>query len=233
MIEGADKNHVAVPQIKICGLTVAEQAKACADQGADAIGLVFFPLSPRYVSLDQARVISKGLPVHVPAVGVFVNPDWDQLAHTIEHCHLGGVQLHGSESPEMADRIRATFDVQVLKALFTTKKPGLDDAGQYAVSAFLIECGQGPLPGGNAQEWDWGAAAPFAHAHPTALAGGLNPDNVAPAIGACLPDAVDASSGLEAAPGRKDLAKVERFVAQVRKTAANFQVAGKALRKIF
>jgi phosphoribosylanthranilate isomerase len=222
-----------VPQIKVCGLTVVEEAVACARLGADAIGLIFYPPSPRHVTLDQARAIAAALPGRVPAVGVFVNPVWEDLVRFIEHCGLGGVQLHGTESNAFIGRLRSRYPITVLKGLFASKPPYLSDADQYEVSAFLVECGQGALPGGNAKTWDWGSARDFSLGHAMVLAGGLNPDNVVEAVHACLPDAVDASSGLESTPGRKDLQKVALFIDQVRHTGAAYQAAKKYPQPIF
>lgn len=224
---------LTVPQIKVCGLTVPEEAAACAALGADAIGLVFFPPSPRHVTVDQAARITAALPAQVRAAGVFVDPGRELLAETIAGCGLQVVQLHGREAPELAAWVRQRFPVTVVKALFVTKAPSLEAAGQYDVAAYLVECGKGPLPGGNAMAWDWGAAADFARRHPTVLAGGLDADNVERAIAAALPAAVDASSGLEAAPGRKDLKKVERFVAAVRRTVERYRERNRPLTPLF
>ena len=206
------------PQIKICGLTIPEEAAACATAGADAIGLVFYPPSPRNISLNQAAAITTVLPAHVCPVGVFVDPTWAMLSEAIAHCGLRAVQLHGNEPQALIDQVQAHYGVKVIKGLFAVRAPRMEDAGLYSVSAFLVECGRGDQPGGNALSWNWAAAADFSRAHSMVLAGGLTPDNVAEAIAAARPDAVDASSGLESAPGRKDLGKVERFIAAVRKS---------------
>lgn len=226
------QTHTA-PQAKICGLTVPEEASAIAALGASAIGLVFYPPSPRNVGLDQARIIQEALPPHVPAVGVFVDPDWDFLCRAVETCGLGGIQLHGNEPPDLVDRVRRTFNVRVIKGLFAARQPAMEDAGRYAPHAFLVEAGKGVLPGGNAETWDWAAAGSFASHNRTILAGGLNPDNVAQAMAACLPDAVDASSGLESAPGRKDLEKVKRFLSAVKRTAGIYIEKKKEIQRIF
>lgn len=209
----------AVPFIKICGLTDPEEAAACARLGADAIGLVFFPPSPRHVEMDLAAEIAAALPSHVISAGVFVDPDWDLLEQAVGRCRLGIVQLHGNELPDFVLRVRQQFDVTVWKALFANKAPLMGEAGSYQPDAYLVECGKGPLPGGNAMVWDWGAAAGFTRTYPTVLAGGLDPENVGQAIRDALPDAVDASSGLEAGPGRKDLERVKRYIDAVRQTA--------------
>ena len=221
------------PQAKICGLTDPSQASACADLGADAIGLVFYPPSPRHVSLQQAAAICAVLPDNVTSTGVFVNPDWDTLAEAVAACGLKAVQLHGQESPEFVTQVAAQLGVRVIKALFGTRDPGLDRAKDFKADAFLAECGRGTLPGGNAMTWDWGRAGTLARAYPTLLAGGLDPDNVFQAVEACMPGGVDASSGLEAAPGRKDLKKVERFLSRVRQTARLYRAAGRAPKTVF
>lgn len=227
----AAENHI--PQAKVCGLTVPEEARRCAELGASAIGLVFYPPSPRHVELDQAHEICAALPGHVPAVGVFVNPTWEILSQAIEQCPLGGVQLHGNEPADLVARLRGTYAIRIFKTLFASKSPRLTEASRYEVDAFLVECGKGRLPGGNAMTWDWGGAADFAHRYITILAGGLGPDNVAQAIAAALPHAVDASSSMESVPGRKDMAKVDAFLSSVRQTAELYSARGKILRPVF
>ena len=221
------------PQVKICGLTVPEQARQCAQLGADAIGLVFHPPSPRHLSISQAAAITQALPPHVAAVGVFVNPALDFLEAVIEACALSIIQLHGNEPPELLDQISDAFHIPVIKALFASREPGLNHATRFHAAAYLVECGKGPLPGGNAETWDWGSARDFAQVYPTVLAGGLAAHNVVQAIGACLPDAVDASSGLEASPGRKDLDKVSQLLNNVKKTASLYACVAKTPRLIF
>ena len=221
------------PQIKICGLTDPEEAAACARLGADAIGLVFFPPSPRHVEMDLAAEVAAALPSRVVSAGVFVDPDWDLLEQAVDRCRLGIVQLHGNESPDFVLRVRQRFDVTVWKALFATKAPLMGDAGNYQPDVYLVECGKGPLPGGNAMVWDWGAAAGFVRSYPTVLAGGLDPENVGRAIRDALPDAVDASSGLEAGPGRKDLERVKRYIDAVQQAAHCYEKEERRPRPLF
>jgi phosphoribosylanthranilate isomerase len=211
-------------------LTQPRQARDCADLGADAIGLVFFPKSPRNVTVGQARTIVAALPPTVAAVGVFVNASFDFVMERVIRCGLSMAQLHGREEPELVLRL-LNEGVGVIKALFVDGTPGLNDAGAYRADAFLVECAKGPLPGGNAMVWDWGTARDFGTCHPLVLAGGLAPDNVADAIGAARPAAVDASSGLEASPGVKNLDKVARMLAAVKKTGE--ACAGRKLKPIF
>jgi phosphoribosylanthranilate isomerase len=202
------------PRIKICGLTRVDEAEGCAELGADAIGLVFFPKSPRHVTDEQARAISVAVSDKAKTVGVFVNASYGEILKKAEACRLSAVQLHGQESPDLVRRLSDT-GLPVIKALFVDGTPPLSDAENFAASAFLVECSKGPLPGGNALEWDWGAAKEFGQNHPLILAGGLSPENVSQAISSALPLAVDVSSGVEATPGRKDLGRVAAFMASV------------------
>jgi phosphoribosylanthranilate isomerase len=221
------------PEIKVCGLTKTDEAKACADLGADAIGLVFYPPSPRNVSIEQAVAIKDVLPPSVLAAGVFVDPPLEELLQTVNQVGLDVIQLHGAESPEYVSQLCRQTDCKIIKALFAKKAPGMPLAHTYHVDGFLVECGYGPLPGGNAMAWDWSAARSFAQQHPLILAGGLGPETVEEAITASLPDAVDASSALEARPGRKDLDKVEQFIQAVKSSAAHYASTERYIRPIF
>ena len=145
-------------QVKICGLTRADEAAACAAAGAHAIGLVFYPRSRRYISAETAREIRRALPAEVVCVGVFVDAPPETVLRVARTAGLGAVQLHGGEPPEGVERLRRE-GLFVIKALFAERAPAFEDAPRYPASAFLVECGQGALPGGNALAWDWGAAS--------------------------------------------------------------------------
>jgi len=203
------------PQVKICGLTHAEQAFACADLGAEAIGCVFYPKSPRNVSPDQAKKILQALPSHVKGTGVFVNAAYNEIMHTVDYCGLKAVQLHGQESPDLVRRL-IQREIIVIKALFMTREPFLHQAENYPASAYLVECGKGHLPGGNALTWNWKDTLEFGKAHTMILAGGLSPENIAEAFSDAIPSAVDVSSGVESSPGIKDLEKVASFLKAVK-----------------
>ncbi len=213
-----EKKDLNRPQVKVCGLTNIEEASGCVSCGVDAIGFVFFPKSPRHLSDGLAKEISEALPDEVTKVGVFVNESFSNIMKRVELCRLNAVQLHGRESPDFARRLMKE-NLLVIKALFTGKEPSFETAGNYGTSAFLLECGKGRLPGGNALVWDYKAAQGFGNNYPFILAGGLDPENVREAVAACSPDALDVSSGVESSPGRKDLAKVKRFMEAVSKTA--------------
>jgi phosphoribosylanthranilate isomerase len=203
------------PQVKICGITQIEQALWCTDLGADAIGCVFFPKSPRHVSDDKAREISDALPNHVTSVGVFVGKTYQEIMGKVEKCNLRAVQLHGKESPELVQQLKKE-NLIVIKALFIDGTPALEDVASYEASGYIVECSGGPLPGGNALAWNWDKAKAFGGEYPLILAGGLSPENVKQAIQDSMPDAVDVSSGVESSPGIKDLDKIKTFIDAVR-----------------
>jgi len=202
------------PQIKVCGLTQVDEALKCAELGVDAIGCVFYPGSPRNITENQAKEICAALPSSVKTVGVFVNETFSNIMRKVEYCRLSSVQLHGQESPELVSQLYGE-KLPVIKALFMERDPSLEVASDFQASAFLIECGKGVLPGGNAIGWDWGRARNFGEKYPLILAGGLTPENVLKAVTAGLPDAVDVSSGVESSPGRKDVKKVASFIEAV------------------
>ena len=199
------------PEIKICGLTRADEAVACAEAGADAIGLVFYPPSPRHLTTQQAREISLALPDQTARVGVFVDTPFSDIMRRIDECRLTAAQLHGQESPDV---VRELCDrgVLVIKALFIHKPPLISEAARYPAAAFLVECGKGQLPGGNALTWNWGEVKPFGQSYPLILAGGLSPDTIEQAVSKAETDAVDISSGVEFGPGRKDIKKVRALI---------------------
>lgn len=211
------------PRIKICGLTRMDEALMCAELGANAIGCVFYPKSPRHLSDGQARDICRALPSSICSVGVFVNEDFAGIMRKVDNCGLKAVQLHGQEPPDLIARLRRE-GVIVIKAVFLNGIPPIDSAGSSEASVYLVECAGAALPGGNARAWDWSVARGIPEYLPIILAGGLNPGNVSKAIMAASPDAVDVSSGVEAEPGRKDLGKVRCFIDAVRATAISRRV---------
>jgi len=217
--------HPEFPQIKICGLTKPKEAVKCAELGADAIGLVFFKRSPRYVTREKAKTICDALPKTVAKVGVFVDEPFQSLMETVYKCRLTAIQLHGNEPPKLVRDLMAQ-GIDVIKALYVESRPSIAQAETYDASAYLVECAQGDLPGGNAQAWNWSDAKTFGKNHPMVLAGGLSPENVAHAIQNAMPDAVDVSSGVENAPGQKDMYKVKLFINAVRASAPDRELRG-------
>lgn len=210
----ARASNKGVPQVKICGLTRADQALACVDAGAAAIGLVFFARSPRNVSIETAHTISRQLPPGIARVGVFVDEPYDVIMQRVTACGLTCVQLHGRETPELVMQLKSA-GVRVVKSLFMDRRPNFQAVHRFTADAFLAECGTGPLPGGNAKIWNYADAVDLGTSHPLVLAGGLSPDNVSGAVQSAHPDAVDVSSGVEASPGIKDISLVKQFIQAV------------------
>jgi phosphoribosylanthranilate isomerase len=219
------------PQVKICGITSPETALACVRMGADAVGCVFFAKSPRNVSREQAREICSAVAGRTVIVGVFVNEPAEAVVEMMTECGLSCAQLHGVETQDSINLLR-NRGFRVIKTLFATRAPYIREASLYRASASLVECGRGTLPGGNAETWNWQAARETDRTKPLILAGGLDPGNVGEAIRAALPDAVDVSSGVEAAPGKKDLDKIDAFLTAVRRCGESYP-PGRAIRRIF
>jgi len=210
-------------QVKICGLTRPDEAQACAALGADAVGLVFYPPSPRHVSATMARRIARSLaPEPCAVVGVFVDATFEAIVEKVENCRLDLVQLHGCESPALVRRLDRE-GIRVIKTLFVNTTPVFTAADRYNSHAYLAECAGGPLPGGNAMQWNWSDARKLSARFPLVLAGGLTAANVEEAVAAARPDAVDVSSAVESNPGRKDLAKVKHFISSVSPAERNRQ----------
>ena len=210
-------------QIKVCGLTDPAQAGSCAQMGADAIGLVFYPPSPRHVNIEQARKIVDSLPPTATPVGVFVDEDYGSIMRRVDHCGLKAVQLHGKEPYALVQRLTAK-GLLVIKTLFVTKNPHIDQARIYADTTLLVESGLGRLPGGNAQTWDWSRVRQLSEHRIVVLAGGLSTDNIIAAIHGSRAQVVDVSSGVESKPGHKDLLKVKSFIDKVIKCQIDYSV---------
>ena len=196
-------------RIKICGVTEFEDARDAVLLGADAIGLIFHPQSPRYIDATRAAKIIEKLPPFVSVVGVFLNhPDPQNLEDFAVSLGLHAVQLHGSETPDYCSMIQR---VKVIKGFRVDSNFRVDTLRNYGGGTFLLD---GCAPGtGQSFNWDlvFGANA-FGS---IIVAGGLNPDNVAHAIRTLHPYAVDVASGVEAKPGRKDYEKMRRFIEEV------------------
>lgn len=211
-------------EVKICGIRDAEGFDAAADAGADLIGFVFFPPSPRFVEPAQAQALSARRAGGPLRVGLFVDATDDTLAATLAACPLDILQLHGEESPARAAAIRARFGLPVMKALGIAEAADLDAVAAFApaVDRFLFDARPppgGPLPGGNAQPFEWRLMAGRAIPRPWLLAGGLTPRNVAEAIRTAAAPGVDVSSGVERARGVKDPALIHAFVVAARESA--------------
>ncbi|MBV2089588.1 MAG: phosphoribosylanthranilate isomerase [Candidatus Thiodiazotropha sp. (ex Ctena orbiculata)] len=199
-------------RIKICGITRTEDALTATRLGADAIGLVFYPPSPRSVSPEQAQRIVKSLPPFVTVVGLFVNEDRAVIEQILNQVPLDLLQFHGDESAEDC----SSFGRPWIKAIRMRQETDLLSLEQqYAdASGLLLDTYQAGVPGGTGKTFDWDLV-PESLAGRVILAGGLNSENVTRAVASLHPYAVDVSGGVEATKGIKDAAKIEAFITGV------------------
>ena len=198
--------------VKICGITRVADAVHAVEQGATALGFVFWPRSPRYISPDRAGLIIEELPPGVTTVGVFVNEPVESIGKSVAASGVTTIQLHGDEVFQDV----AGLDRPLFRSVTVSDT---DDAYRQwpAGTTFLLDAADPIRRGGTGMTVDWTRAADAARQWPVVLAGGLTPDNVAAAIAAVRPVGVDVSSGVEQAPGVKDRDKVSRFVANARR----------------
>ena len=197
---------------KICGITNVDDALHAVNAGADALGFIFYPESPRYVTPETVRIIIERLPPFTTSVGVFVNEDRDAIQRVIQECGLSLVQLHGDESPGDC----FTLGHPVIKAIRLRSRDDIVLMGRYAVRGFVLDASVAGVWGGTGETIDWRLAREATRQGPAILAGGLTPDNVGRAVAEVEPFGVDVSSGVEISPGKKDHEKVRRFILAAR-----------------
>lgn len=209
---------------KICGITRVEDVHAVANAGCDAIGFVFYPPSPRHVTLEQAEILIRAVPAYIQAVGLFVNSHADEIQAILNKIPLDILQFHGDETPEQCQAIAQQVGRRWYKAIQV--KPDLDvvaeiqgyqDAG---ASAVLLDAWHPDLKGGTGHSFDWDTFPKLNI--PLILAGGLNPDNIEQAILTTQAYAVDVSGGVESAKGIKDQQLIERFMQGVHCGSAKY-----------
>jgi phosphoribosylanthranilate isomerase len=199
-------------RVKICGITRTEDARAAAHAGADAIGLVFYPPSPRFLSVERAREIRDALPPFVQTVALFVNADAAQVAQVIGRVHPAMLQFHGDETPDFC----AQFGLPFVKACRVKKGvSALEYLRPFSRAAAWLFDSHVPEYGGVGEGFDL-SLMPVVKERPVILSGGLSATNVGAAIRRVRPWGVDVSSGVESAKGIKDAAKVAAFIAEVR-----------------
>ncbi len=216
-----NKGREAMFRVKICGITSVEDASMVVEAGADAVGLNFYPESARYLQPRAAEAVAAALPDGVVKVGLFVNAAADEICERFERLGLDLIQLHGDEPPEF---VAALEDRPVMRA-FRVGAAGLDPVYEYIerteelgcrLRAVLVDSFRKGSYGGTGQVADWATVAAYRATPPLVLAGGLTPQNVAEAIDAVRPAAVDTASGVESSPGKKDAAAVRSFVRAAR-----------------
>ncbi len=206
--------------IKICGISTRQALDAAIRARADHVGLNFYPQSPRYVAPARAAELAPQAVGQIGRVGVFVDADDAAIGDALTAAGLDAIQLHGSESPERAAQVRARFGRPVWKVISVATADDVTRADFFAGAADLIlfdaRTPKGSLPGGMGLAFDWGLVAGWKGPLPWGLAGGLTPDNVAEAVRLTGAPLVDTSSGVESAPGRKDVDKIAAFCKAVR-----------------
>ena len=200
-------------KVKICGTTNLKDALLAVENGADAIGFIFYRESPRNISQKEVKEIVVQLPPFVETVGVFVNETSDKVNRIAEQCRLTAIQLHGDESPAFCRRIKR----RVIKALRVKDAESLKGISDYNVSGFLLDAYHDESKGGTGQVFDWNLALRVKKQGSVILAGGLNPYNVFTAIHRVRPYGVDVCSGVENSAGVKDPKKISEFIKAVRK----------------
>ena len=208
--------------VKICGLSTLESVAAASSGGAEFVGFVFYPPSPRNLSPEQASPLVASAASGITRVGVFVDPEDDLLARVLAKSPLDMIQLHGEETPERVSAIKKKFGKQAIKAIKIAGAADLDAAPRYfAVADWLMFDARPPKdasrPGGNALAFDWELLRKRRWPLPWMLSGGLNPANLGEAVRISGATAVDVSSGVESRAGVKDSAKIREFLAAARR----------------
>lgn len=205
-------------RIKICGITNLEDAIAATDYGADALGFVFHPQSPRNVTPETVKEIISELPPYVTTVGVFVNEKKSAIEKIVSFSGLDIIQLHGSEPPAMCRMSR-----KVIKAIRVKDLTSLEPLKKYKASAFLLDTYSPDATGGTGRIFNWDIAIEAKKLGRIVLAGGLTPENVAEAIRWVMPFAVDVATGVEGSKkGRKDHKKLRQFIERARKASKGY-----------
>ncbi len=208
------------PSAKICGIKDPQNLTAAVQSGARFVGFVFYPPSPRHVEVDTAKELALKLPTGVRGVGLFVNPTDEQLQNVLGKVQLDIIQLHGDETPERVREIKLKYAMPIIKAFPVRSRQDIAAVSAYEDDIDWILFDAKPpnadLPGGTGKQFDWTLLTGRSFSKPWMLSGGLDADNVADAIDLLGPDAVDISSGVEGARGRKDPAKIQSFLQVVK-----------------
>ncbi|MDB5595480.1 MAG: phosphoribosylanthranilate isomerase [Hyphomicrobiales bacterium] len=225
------------PAVKICGLSTPPALRAALASGTDLVGFVFFPKSPRHLSLDTAMALAELTGNRAVKVALTVDADDDTLAAIVQRVQPDMIQLHGHESPARVAQIRAQFGLPVIKAIGVSSAADLADVAAYAATADRLLFDAKPpagadLPGGNGLAFDWQLLHDLALPAPFMLSGGLHADNGAEAARQTGAAAVDVSSGVESAPGRKDVKKIAAFIAALRHGAPGVETLGSGARTV-
>lgn len=208
-------------KIKFCGIARLADAEQAAELGAWAVGMIFWPRSPRRVTMDEAAAIAAALKRRTELAGVFVDAHLDEVASVADALELTLVQLHGDEGPAYCAEVARRTGAKVIKAARVRDRADVRALHAFAATDFhLLDAYAPGRPGGTGETFAWELAREHPRDRPLILSGGLTPENVGEAIAAVHPFAVDVASGVEAAPGVKDHAKMAAFAAAVRAAAS-------------
>ena len=208
---------VGRPRVKICGLTMLEDAAAAIEFGADVLGFNFFPGSKRFLAVGNRDFIA-GLPAQILKIAVLVNPSWEEAVAAAESPGITGLQLHGAETPDFCRKL-AEHGIRFAKALPVATADSVRNSPSFFTRTVLLDSSNAGEFGGSGRSFPWQIAHDFVKANPrlrVVLAGGLAPENVAEAIAAVKPFAVDVTSGVETAAGRKDRGRLRAFIEAAR-----------------
>jgi phosphoribosylanthranilate isomerase len=219
----------AATRVKICGLTNVSDAELAAELGAWSLGMIFYEGSARRCSIDQAQLIAAGLRRRAELCGVFVNAPLEQIVDTYERVGLTMVQLHGDEGPSFCAEVARRTGAKTIKAVQVSGPGDVRDVERFHVDFHLLDTrseGRGALRGGTGETFDWGLLSTRRSRVPLILSGGIDATNVAEAIAATRPFAVDSASGTETAPGHKDPVKLRALFAAVRAAGVNVSPIG-------
>ena len=199
-------------KVKICGLTNYEDAMTAAEMGADMLGFNFYPKSPRYLTPDKAEKIIKRLPAFVDLVGLFINDPFERIEQVIEQCRLDWVQLHGDEKPDFCEQFQS-LNVRTMKAIRVKDERDIKRSEEYFTDAILLDAFDPKKYGGTGLSFDWNIIGNVTKR--VFLAGGINADNVAKAVGLGI-YGIDVCSSIESRPGKKDHNKMRKLFDKIR-----------------
>jgi len=211
-------------KIKICGIKTPEALRTCIEAGADFVGFVFYPSSPRYIEIDTAKELALQIPTGLRSVGLFVDPTDEQLESVLGKVPLDMIQLHGNEDIDHVQTIKNKHHMPIIKAFPVRDASDIEKSRAFEpyIDWLLFDAKpiNADLPGGTGQSFDWGLMKGKSFSKPWMLSGGLTPENVSEALSILSPDAVDVSSGVESARGVKDVKKIKKFIATVKNHTA-------------
>jgi phosphoribosylanthranilate isomerase len=213
------------PQVKICGVSSPDVLEACAESGVRYVGFVFYPPSPRHLSFDTAWTLARHVPTGMRSIGLFVDPDDALLERILTGVPMDMIQLHGNETPERIEQIKAKYTMPIIKAIRVNDKSDLDGIEEYeAVCDWLLldsKPKDAKLPGGTGHAFNWDLLKNRTFSKPWMLSGGLNTGNILDALNAASPHAIDLSSGVETAPGQKDITEIQKLMKIIKESNNN------------